>query len=230
MATGRTIVKKALQKAGVLVKQEDPSPDEANDTLDALNNMLSSWSNDSMAIYARTWESFPLTSGDGEYTIGSGADFNTTRPILIADAYTRMPPVDDTYMRIVSDEVYAGIDNKSIRGRPDVLNFDNAFPTAKIRLWPVPDVGYTLYIQSEKELTQFTLDTVVSLPAGWERALIYNLAVEIAPEYGQEVSQTVAKIAMESRGLIMRSINKIRTKDPHPANAGRANVYSGGMF
>lgn len=225
MTTARTIVKKALQKIGVLIKQEDPSADEANDALDALNAMLSSWSNDSMTIYARVWETFNLVAGDGEYTIGTGGDFNTSRPLTIVDGYTRLV-VDDYHLRVVSDEVFAAIQNKTTPGRPEALNFDNAFPVAKIRLWPIPNVEYTLHIQSEKELSQFTLDTTVSLPAGWERALIYNLAIDLAPEYGQDVPDSVVKIANESKGLIMRQINKIRGMSPRPIEIGRSNVYT----
>jgi hypothetical protein len=224
--TARNIVKKALQKNGALVKQEDPSADEANDGLDALNDMLSSWSNDETAIYARVWESFPLTGGDGQYTIGTGADLNTVRPITIVDGFTRNVPVDDYSFRIVSDEFYNAIQNKTTRGRPEVLNFDNAFPTPTIRLWPVPDIAYELHIQSEKELVQLTLDTTISLPPGWKRALIYNLAVELAPEYGQQVPDSVQRVALESRGLVMRQINKIRGKSPRPAELGRSNIYA----
>jgi hypothetical protein len=223
MATARTIIKKSLQKIGVLVKQEDPTADEANDALDALNNLLSSWSNDDLSIYARTWESFTLTGNDGEYTIGTGGDFNTVRPIQIVDGYTRLT-VDDQPLRIVSDEIYAMIANKSVQGRPEVLNYDNANPLAKIRLWPVPDQAYTMGIQSEKQLSQFTLDDTIVLPPGWERALVYNLAVEQAPEYGQEVTQGVYKIAVESKGLIMRSINKVRGMKRNPAMSGGFDV------
>jgi hypothetical protein len=220
VTTARGIIKKSLQKIGVLVKQEDPTADEAVDALDALNAMLSSWSNDSMNIYARVWESFPLVASDGQYTIGTGGDFNTTRPIQLIDAYTRLSTYDQP-MRIVTDEIYASITNKNTLGRPDMITFDNAFPLATIRLYPVPDQNYTLFIQSEKELAQFTLDQVVSLPAGWERALIYNLAIELAPEYGQEVNQAVFSIAMNAKMLIMRTINRIRgMKRVAPMNNG----------
>jgi hypothetical protein len=228
MTTARDIIKKSLQKIGVLVKQEDPSSDEANDALDALNALISSWSNDSLVIYARTWENFALTGGDGEYTIGTGGNFNTTRPIAIIDGYTRL--INDDYpLRIVSDEVYAAIPDKTSPGRPDVLNYDNAYPTAKIRLWSVPDVNYTLYIQTEKELTQFTLDTTVALPPGWVRALVNNLAVELAPEYGQEVPDTVLMAARESKGLISRSVNRVRGMSARSAGFGGSNIYSGNV-
>ena len=63
MTTARTIIKRAMQVAGILVKGEAPSADEADDGLTALNMMLSGWSNDSGLVYARAWQSFALVGG-----------------------------------------------------------------------------------------------------------------------------------------------------------------------
>ncbi len=89
MTTGLGIVTKALQKAGVVTKSETIGNDEASDGLDALNALVSSWANDSMLISSRSWESFTLTAGDAQYSIGTSQDFNTSRPVYIADAYVR---------------------------------------------------------------------------------------------------------------------------------------------
>ena len=51
MTTASDIIKKAMQKVGVLTKSESPSSDESADGLDSLNDLLSSWSNESMFIY-----------------------------------------------------------------------------------------------------------------------------------------------------------------------------------
>lgn len=230
MTTARTIIKKALNKIGALVKNEDPSSDEANDALVSLNALIASWSNDSLNIYGRTWESFTLTGGTGSYTIGTSQTFNTARPMAVLEAYIRSGTIDYP-VKIITDEAYNLIAFKSLTGIPEALNFNNAYPSATIRLYPVPSSSYSLFILSEKEVTEFTtLDTVMSLPNGWERALTYNLALELAPEYHQEPDASIVKIAMDSMGMIKLGVAKVRTMDAPVMGLRtgyRGNIYSG---
>ena len=231
MTTARDIIQRAMLKIGALAQGEVASVDATNDALDSLNSMIDSWANDSLIIYARTWESFTLTGGTSTYTIGSGGTFNTVRPIDIVDAYLRNGTVDYP-MGIITDEAYNGIPYKSIQGIPDSLNYDNAYPLGNIRLYPVPPASYSLFLLTEKPITTFTsLDTVMSLPVGWLRALIYNLAIEISPEYSQDTGQTVdasvVKIANDSLNLIRTSVAKVRTMDAYPQIVTTRNIFTG---
>ena len=228
MSTALDIITKAMLKVGILTKTEVPSSDEANDALDALNDLLSSWSNESMLIVSRVTESFPLTSGVGNYTIGTGQDFNTIRPINIVEAHINQGNLTYESLYLCPDEVYQGFELKDLQSIPEALNYTNAFPYGTIRLYPFPAQGYTLWITSEKELSQFTLNETISLPPGWKRALIYNLAMELAPEYGQEITPSLLKIANQSKGAIAKSIMKVRTMDCPPlSQIGMFNIYTG---
>lgn len=229
MGTALQIITKAMQKAGILTFNEVPSSEEANDALDTLNDMLASWSNDSLLITARVTESFTLTAGVGEYTIGSGQTFSTVRPIKIIEAHVRQSQLDYPSMYLAPDEIYQGITLKTVQSIPELLNYTNNFPYGTIKLYPYPAASYTLFITSEKELVQFaSLNEVVSLAPGWRRALIYNLSSELSPEYGQQVDPLILKIANESKGEIAKSIMKARTMDCPPMNqVGQFNIWSG---
>lgn len=225
MSTALGIIKSAMRKAGVLVKSEAPSADEANDGLEMLNDLLASLSNDSMLVPARTLENFTLTSAT-DYTIGTGGDFNTTRPIKIISAYVRSGTIDYP-LEIVSDENYAAIQLKSTGSIPDHINYTNAYPLATIRLYPAPTAGYTLYLLSEKQLSTFTLNQTVDLAPGWRRMLVYNLAIELCSEYGQSVPPEVAAIASESKGEIKSAIMAARPMQWEQGIGNEGNIYSG---
>ena len=229
MATGADIVKKMLQRAGVLTKNEEPSADELNDGLDALNNMVASWSNNSLLVYARTWEDFNLSSGVSQYTIGSGGDFDTARPNQILEAHIKSGNVKYENLSIVGDVVYNRyIDDLNITGYPLWLNFDNSNPLGIIRLYPKPSSALTLFMLTEKPVTAFTAAGVVSLPPGWERALIFNGAIEVSGEYGVEPPASTIKIARESKGNIQRAIAKVTTMDSQPMGGENGfNIYRG---
>ena len=228
MTTALGIITKAMQKAGILTKTEVPASDEASDALDALNDLLGSFSNDSLLITSRVTELFNLSAGVGSYTIGASQDFNTTRPIKIIEAHINSGTISYDSMYLAPDEVYQGLDLKTLQSIPDLLNYTNAFPYGTINLYPYPSTGYVLSLTSEKEITQFTLNQTVSLPAGWNRMLIYNLAVELSPEYGMKVDPLLLKIANDSKGAISRSIMKVRTMDAPPlSQIGMFNIYTG---
>jgi hypothetical protein len=223
MTTALGIITSAMKKAGVFTKGETADSDEAADALSSLNNMLASWSNESLIAYSRVRESFSLVGGTASYTIGTGQTFNTARPIDIINAYITSGSIDYPPLSIIPDEAYDDIPLKTVQSIPDRLNFNNIFPAATIRLFPTPSSSYTLTLLSEKQLTSFALADTVSMPAGWERALIYNLAVEIAPEYGRKIEPIIEKVARESKGLIALTTSKVRK---NVSRGTRTDIYT----
>lgn len=224
MTTAQGIITQALKKIGVLTKSSVPDADESADGLVSLNNLLSSWSNESLLIYARTWEAFSIT-GAASYTIGTGQTLNTVRPISIISAYVTQGTTD-YQLSIIPDEVYAQIPVKTTTGIPENLNYDNGFAAGKIRLYPVANTTYTLNLLSEKQLSTFALTDTVSLPPGWERALVYNLAVEMSPEYGVDLDALTLAIARESKGMISLAVSKNRQMTSLVSSKDRYSIYT----
>lgn len=199
MATGRDIVKRVLRRIQVLGAGQTLDADEANNVLDIINDMLSMWSVEGNMVYTETKETFNLSSGTSTYTIGSGADFNTTRPTEITDIYVTQGSTD-YYVAPYDRTEYAGIPNKTLQGTPTVYYYDAAYSTANLYLYPVPSSTSTITIYSVKPLTQFTdLDTVYALPPEYKMAIIENAAVLVAPEYEKEASPSVQRSARKSK-------------------------------
>jgi hypothetical protein len=208
MTTVRQIITDSLRLIEEVGAGETPSAESSSDAMRALSMMINSWSPQGDLIYSETVETFNLTANDGVYTIGATGDFATPRPTRIVAATVNDGSIDKS-LDIIPANIYAAIQDKTIVGVPDTLTFFSDYPNATIKLYPLPSSAYTITLYTEKPLTEYTsLDTVLSLPPGYERALKYNLAIEIAPEYGKQASATVMKIAIESKNAIRNANNR----------------------
>lgn len=205
---------------------------EANDALDALNLMLDSWSNESMMLHHVVKESFTLTPGQGAYTIGTGGNLNTDRPTGI-EAATITVSNSELPLAIVAFDDWAAIRLKTITAYPDTLYLDAAYPLGTLNLYPVPINATTLTLYSRKPFTQFSsLTAAFSLPPGYARAMKYQLAIELAPEYQTSAGADVIGLAMTAKAGIKRANKRSITSQLDPmllrSGGGRYNIFRGG--
>lgn len=229
MTTALDIITRAAKIIGVLHKSETMDSDESADGLVALNDMIASWSNNSLIIYARTWENFTLAGGTASYLIGTGQTFNTAKPLKIVAAFIRSGGIDYPLQIITDEEYQLGISLKTTQGGPSgYLSYDNAHPYGTIRLYPVPSAADSIYLLTEKAMTAFSaLTTTVDLPAGFNEALAYNLAVRLAPEYGMKVTPEIIVTAKESLGSIKLAAAKARNLPYMPSEPMVGSAYTG---
>ena len=194
---------------GAISSGENVAADEASDALISLNDMIDSWSNEGLLIFQSVRETFPLVVAQSSYTIGTGGDFNTSIPQIIESAAiidSNSNPNIEYPMRVNSTQEYAMIPDKALSTNiPTDLYFRRGVPLSTITLYPVPDATKTLALYSQKPLAQYaSLNDTVTLPKGYARALRYNLALELAPEYGKEPAMNVQMVAKESKQMIKR--------------------------
>lgn len=228
MTTARTIIRRAMQKAGILTKTEVPSSDEANDALESLNDLLSYLSNENLMIYSREEKIFPLVGGKASYTIGPGGDFDTERPMKIASAYVRIGNIDYPLYPYRDTSYDENTSLKSLQALPSQRYvYDNGFPVGTMTLYPVPTSNWNIHIRTEDELANFTLDEQVNLPPGWTQFLTYKLATMLQPEYGQPIDQNLDFIANQAKAALEISVAKNRTMDAQPVGAEQFNIYTG---
>lgn len=206
--TVNELIRKSLLLIGAVSTGENLSADEAADGLSSLNDMLDSWSTDGLLIPANTIEEFTLTPGQASYTIGVSGNFNTANPQVIDEA--RLKDVSGTAfelpMQIYNITEYADIVQKTIStAQPEALYFQRGTPLSTIYLYPVPSAANKLVLYSKKALSNFTAVTnSISLPPGYQRALRYNLALELAVEYGKQPSEYVFQTAQELKAQLIR--------------------------
>lgn len=178
--------------------------------LSKMNSMLDSWSVERLFVYQQLQESLALTTNVGSYTIGVGGAFNTTRPTKITYAFIRDTSLLDTELtNLNSQENYDRIVLKTTGiTYPQYFWYDTAWVAGlgKIFLYPLPKASLTLFIESWKQLQQFTaINDALSLPPGYQRAIESNFAIEVAPGFTAP-DPSLIQIAKESKAAI-KSLN-----------------------
>lgn len=227
------MILRALRLNGEKAHGGTLSSDEQTDYLSDLNAMMDSWNLERLMVYQLLQESKALTSSVGSYTIGSGGAFSTTRPNRIVDpCFIRDSANVDHPLTLIDAPMYGSIFQKDVDGTyPSYLFYDGAFSSSlgTIFLYPEPAASLTLYINSWKQLQTFALiSTTVALPPGYQRAIEFNLAVEIAGGF-KNVSPEVAKIARESKAAIkgFNAPSGVLRLDAGIAGNARSNIFTG---
>ena len=200
MATVQNICDAAYRKCGI----RSPDSDESAEALEALNNMVSLWGVD-LIVPNVTNESFNLVVGQSSYTIGSGGDFDTVRPISIISAFIRDSDDYDYPVRVIAPANYKAIKIKTLEQRPNKLYYLPEYSLGKIYFNSEPDTIEAVHLESWKAITEFAnLSATVDLPNEYKQTLIYNLAVILAEENSLDLPQTVLMTAATSYILVAK--------------------------
>lgn len=204
--TGTEVIAAALQELGILVSGGAPNANDLAWSLGKLNRMLRSWSADGINLHYRKEESFSLVSGTPNYTIGSGADFDTVRPKVIERAFIRESG-HDYPVGIRPAVEYWDLAEKTTQDRPAKLYYDPTYPDGTIYLYYTPSSAYVLHIVSQKPLlTYASAGTEIVLPGEYEDCLVLNLAIRMASRYGKATSRELQLSAKEAFGNV-RGLN-----------------------
>ncbi len=206
--TANDLISSALRLIGVLASGETPSAAEASDGLTILNQMLDSWNAERLAIFSVQRQVVVPAVLKQAYTVGPGGDFNIARPprierVGVISLTNAVQPLE-LPVEMLTDVGWESIPVKNIfSSLPLKVWNDLGFPFMTLSFWPIPNVqvNFALYIWAA--LAQFPdLVTDETFPPGYLKALRYNLAVDLAPEFGRELPAVVAAQAVDSKSKI----------------------------
>jgi len=212
MTSALDIISDALQLLGIYGQGSTLTAADAELGRTTLNDMLDSWSNESLSCFAILTQSTVLVPGQQTYTIGLGGQINATRPIRLINAagsaFIRDASANDYPVRVVQQDSWNLIGLKTTTSQiPNTLFYDPQYPLGIINLFPIPMLAYTLFFDSYLQLIDFsTLTQTVVLPPGYTLALKTNLAVALKPYFlDQQIDPIVIERARISLGNIKRS-------------------------
>lgn len=227
-------INRALRLLGVLAEGETSSASVMQDSLMALNQMIDSWNTERLSVFSTQDQVFTWPAGLISRTLGPSGDFVGNRPVLLDDAtYFRDPGTNVSFgIKFINQQQYDGIAVKTVTSTyPQVIFVNMTFPDVTMFIYPRPTRDLEWHFISVQELDNpATLATNLFFPPGYLRAFAYNLAMEIAPEFGVEPSPQVQRIAMTSK----RDLKRINNPDdimsmPYAivATRQRFNIYAG---
>ena len=234
MTTANDQINGALRLLGVLAEGETPSAATSQDALAALNQMIDSWNTERLSVFStqdqvRTWP-----AGNKFQTLGPTGTLVGQRPILIDDStYFRDPANNISYgIKLINQQQYNGIAVKTVTSTyPQVMWVNMTYPDIEIYVYPVPIKLLEFHFVSVEPIVNVpSLSTDITMPPGYLRAFKYNLALEIAAEFGINPNPQVSRIAMTSK----RNLKRINNPDdimslPYSlvATRQRFNIYAG---
>ena len=213
MTTAGDQINGALRLLGVLAEGETPSAATSQDALFALNQMIDSWGTEKLSTFTTQEQVFNWLPGLINQTLGPSGDFVGDRPVLMDDAtYFVDTSTGISYgIKLINQQQYDGIAVKTVTSTfPQVMWINTNYPNIDMHVYPVPTKVLEWHFISAAQLTQpATIATPLYFPPGYLRAFRYNLACELAPEFGVEPSMTVSRIAMYSK----RNLKRINNPD-----------------
>lgn len=240
-STALDLITRALRLLQVIEPGETPDDDDALDALATLNELVDSWATDGTTILSTPRTQCNLVSGQASYTIGAGGDFNQVRPATYDFKASVIPdrtvtnPLEIPFDRILTVPEYQGIPVKSLTARfPDRLFYDHAYTAGLGRFypWPVPNASVAaLVLYLPTPLSQFAdLSTSYSFAPGFLKALRYNLALELAPDFEKEAPANVVRLASQSLAKIQNAnthLTPLRCDAMFLSRAPKSNIYTG---
>lgn len=211
MASAGDQINGALRLLGILAEGETPSAATSQDALTALNQMIDSWNTERLMIYNTIDQVFLWQPNLITQTLGPTGDFVGLRPVLLDDStYFKDPSNGISFgIKFINQQQYDGIAVKTVTSTyPQVMWINMEHPNISMAIYPKPTKVLEWHFISVEELAQpATLATELYFPPGYLRAFKYNLACEIAPEFGVEPSAQVSRIAMASKRNLKRINN-----------------------
>lgn len=178
----------SLRKLNVLAAGQTPSVEDYDNGTLAFNALIGQYRALGMPLWARNTYSFSPVLNTVNYNIGTGQTLNTPYPVRMLQAFRQDSGNTTKIQMEVVPNYNFNLFPTSSGGMPIQLTYQPKVNFGTISLWPTPDATavtstVTIVYQRPTEYMGGLNDTL-DMPEEWYNAIIYNLAVLLAPEWG----------------------------------------------
>lgn len=231
MASALDMITTSLRRIGEYAPGETLASEDSTTGLTSLNAMLDSWALDRLNVYRVREESFTWAASQQSRTVGSGGNFSTDRPTRLDDSSAFRSNDIDYPIRVIDKDAWAAIAAKQTQSTiPSLIYPEQGASLMTLYAWPIPSANITFLMRTWQRLQSFSaLTTDLALPPGYQRAIEWNLCLELCPEYDRTPSAQVVKNATDS----LRAIKRVNALAPimstevgYMGRSGGENAYA----
>lgn len=212
MTKVRDLIGDALIEIGVYSPSDTVPAEDFAFGLRTLNRMIKVWNTENLTIYTVNRNVFNLTASQQTYTLGTGGNFNISRPVRVQSASvlinTASTPLE-LPINIVTDEEWQAVSIKGTTSTfPTKAWITGDLPLNNVWLWPVPtDATVQLVLYCWGQTVDYTdVNVTVIFPNGYEEAIVSTLALMLSSSYGVQPSQTLIQRSMLAKNNL-QSLN-----------------------
>lgn len=222
LTTIRSTINGAMRKLGVLAEGEEATSGQLVDALIDINGLIEDFNNQNLLVTHKVQKTYstPVGGWSGVITINptTGNTFEEAAPINVHTAFFRDSGGSDSILDLMTPNDWGQIVNKSSTGRPSKLYISRDNQKLTIYFDVIPDADLTLHMLvsmpylGDSTNNQYTPSSEIDWDYGFERMIRLNLAIELADEYGAQITQSLAVLAQQS-------IDRIKDKNYTPLTA-----------
>lgn len=230
MPTAQTLIISSLRKLGTLGVGETPDTTELTECLGVLNQLLGTLRLHDLFAYQIQAAEKAVSAGTASLTVGATGTWGIERPV----DFEWLQWSQDSVVRDISrvDRQRFSVESSiAAEAWPGIYHYDAGYPLATLYLYPTPDVAGTLIGGIRSAITaDATLSTNLSLPPGYERAIVLMLACDLAPDYQLAASPYLLSAAQEAFGAIKRTneaIPELKVLPGLSSSGPRTRIFEG---
>jgi hypothetical protein len=204
-ATRADIIKTALRKCGALGDWESPTTEQTTAAALALQMLVKAWQSQGMPVWVIKEQAIPSTNlAGGTVNIGVGQTINVAKPLKVLQAFLRRDDLD-TPLDIWDRWNFNTLVNHGIEGTPTILYYQPLLNYGTLFCYPLPDAATqtdtSVVIHYQAMFEDMDSDSNdLAFPPEWTKAVTYQLAVDLAPEYGLSINER-QQLKMEAKEI-----------------------------
>lgn len=190
------IINAAYRKIGVIGEDDVANSYQIDNAAFILEGLLKEAEVDGMPLWAIVEQTIPCSEfTNGSITLGIGMEVNIPAPLKVIHAYNRdLLGNIDIPLTVLTHHDYNWLSSKYNRGTPVQFFYNPGNQVGELKLWPTPDQyaidHREIHITYQRPFEDAgDSNTTLDFPPYWNTAIIYNLALRMAPDSGLTIAE-----------------------------------------